>query len=526
MTGCMAAPSVQLSPEERYVQVTGLAHRRRFGQFFTPDTVAAFMAQWVCAHRPETVLDPAYGLGVFHRHVVHQSGARAPRYVAYEKDAHVLAHAATHIDANNLCLRTGDYLKSDFTPFDAVICNPPYLQFQKFPDRHDVLAALEAATGARLGGCSNMAAAFLFKALHQLAPGGRLAFLSPMEFFNTRYAQVLREKLVCDGLLKHVVIIPDASGIFPEAVTSVAVLLCCRDGVRADVTCHSVKSLRELPASGARALPASHAVPLAGLEQAQKWTPLLEGTRAQTATPAGFVPAGQYGRFLRGIATGANQFFMGSAARFEALGIPSGQLQPCVSRSSQVGGVVFTDQDHARLARAERPVWYLHVQEPLSAPLQDYLYAGEKQNFHQRFLTRNRSPWYRPECREPAPLWVGAFFRGSMKVVRNFSTARTLTCFHSFYPNPGAEEILDALYVYLLSAPGQAQMAAQGSRYAAGLQKVEPGDLNRTLCPPSELLRKLDRGVIRAVHEAASIAPEQARSVATAAIESLGSVGE
>ena len=51
--------------ESKYIDETPLNHRKDYGQFFTPTPVARLMAKWVMKGNPETILDPAFGLGVF-----------------------------------------------------------------------------------------------------------------------------------------------------------------------------------------------------------------------------------------------------------------------------------------------------------------------------------------------------------------------------------------------------------------------------------------------------------------------------
>ena len=55
-------------PEKEYSQFVSLEHRKKFAQFFTPFTIAQFMAKWITANKNlQTVLDPAFGLGIFAR---------------------------------------------------------------------------------------------------------------------------------------------------------------------------------------------------------------------------------------------------------------------------------------------------------------------------------------------------------------------------------------------------------------------------------------------------------------------------
>jgi len=66
------SPQDDLSSNELetiYIGKRDLAYRKKFGQFFTPYSIACFMSQWF-AELPISeprILDPCAGLGVFER---------------------------------------------------------------------------------------------------------------------------------------------------------------------------------------------------------------------------------------------------------------------------------------------------------------------------------------------------------------------------------------------------------------------------------------------------------------------------
>ena len=54
--------------ESIYVQNATMEHRKQYAQFFTPLAIAQLMADWLLGNdKMETVLEPAFGLGVFSR---------------------------------------------------------------------------------------------------------------------------------------------------------------------------------------------------------------------------------------------------------------------------------------------------------------------------------------------------------------------------------------------------------------------------------------------------------------------------
>ena len=52
---------------KEYSERVGIAHRKKYAQFFTPEIISDFMANWILANtfKCTRVLDPAFGLGVF-----------------------------------------------------------------------------------------------------------------------------------------------------------------------------------------------------------------------------------------------------------------------------------------------------------------------------------------------------------------------------------------------------------------------------------------------------------------------------
>ena len=218
-------------PSSRYRLNTSSQHRQTYGQFFTPPKVARLMLHWVLQRQPHQILDPAFGLGVFYRELLslelRSLVTSAYEFIAYDIDPVILSYTQDIISKNScLTLIPKDYLKADIQGVDAIICNPPYMRFQKFLNRQEVRQNLEAKLGYRLKGNSNLASIFLMKSLSELNPWGRLAFILPFECFNTRYSLPFKEQLFKEKLLKQIIVVRNEKDIFPDALTTVCVLLC------------------------------------------------------------------------------------------------------------------------------------------------------------------------------------------------------------------------------------------------------------------------------------------------------------
>ncbi len=295
--------------ESKYMLETPISYRKDYGQFFTPSSIAHLMAQWVIQDDPETVLDPAFGLGVFYDKTIKTNSSQHLQFTGYEIDENILAYLNYDENKANLTIINSDYLEADIGPFDGIICNPPYMRFQKFLKRHDVLPKLERQIGKKLVGYSNIASVFLVKALNELNVNGSLAFIMPFAFFNTGYGKGIKKSLLENHLLKQIIIFSNEKDIFPDATTTVCVLLCKKDGKEGCIKITQIKADDEINKVSNISDFYQRKINSSDLPYNKKWTPIILSIFTEQEIPDGFCKLSLYGAFTRGIATGANDFF-------------------------------------------------------------------------------------------------------------------------------------------------------------------------------------------------------------------------
>ena len=56
-----------------FIQESSLIRRKKLGQFFTPEIIAKWMAEWAIQKNTETVLDPSLGLGILAREALNKN---------------------------------------------------------------------------------------------------------------------------------------------------------------------------------------------------------------------------------------------------------------------------------------------------------------------------------------------------------------------------------------------------------------------------------------------------------------------
>jgi adenine-specific DNA-methyltransferase len=503
--------------EAQYVSATSINRRKEFGQYFTPATVARLMLRWVLKDGAEEILDPAFGLGVFYREACRV--AEIKRFIGYEIDSHILDFLPEFNLTPHLDVRNSDYLTAQTGKFDAIVCNPPYMRFQKFIQRYDVMPEYEKLIERKIAGYTNVASLFLMKALYELKRDGSLAFIMPSEFFNTGYGIEIKKRLMQDGKLKQIVLFFNEKEVFPEVTTTVAIVLCKNDGVFDDVKVsifdndNRIQDVNEFDKFYQRSVPRDR------LSPDTKWTPILLSDEQDLCKPEGMTALSYYGAFKRGIATGANEFFSMTLTQLRNIGIARRFVKPCITKSSQIRSPIFTNDQYAKLVEDDKPVFCLDVVSAEDPGVRRYIESGERKGFHRRYLTRNRVPWFRIEKREPAPILFGVFHRGGYKVIRNYTEAINLTCFHSFYPNVFGDKNLDKLFVYLISKVGSSFIKKNTRRYGDNLDKIEPNDLNSVLCPSDGHFRNIDDDEARRIVRIAQIDAQKAYVLSDNAIE-------
>lgn len=472
---------------EQYTESVGLDHRRDHGQFFTPFDVAVFMCRWVMTNGPKVVYDPSFGLGAFFKAA--QSVDSHVTFRASEIDPRILEfYSQTNTNPKTLHVTREDYLSVWNQRHEAIVCNPPYMRFQLFNNRDAVFASFVQHLDCRLSGYTNIASAFLMKSISELRPSGRLAYIMPLEFLNTGYGKAIKSRLLADGLLKVLIRINPEKDVFPDATTSVGIVLVENDGIKAPVRFYTASSVSDL-------ISLLDTAPTKEIERHElkpddKWLKHFDERHSNFHSPD-LVTIDTYGSFNRGIATGANEFFAMSNSEAQRRHLPRSAFMRCITKSAQVTKSVFTEEDLDVLDSADAPVLLLNLNGAVSGAERDYLKHGEDQGFHQRYLTKVRSPWYKLEKRTPAPLLFGVFSRERFKVIRNMSTAVNLTCYHGFYPNLFGQVILDALFLYFQSRAARRLLELNMRRYGDSLDKFEPNDLNRALAPSVDWFAKL-----------------------------------
>jgi adenine-specific DNA-methyltransferase len=466
------------SVDSEPIELTASQRRKKFGQVFTPPTLAALMADWVMKANPSTVLDPAFGQGAL-------AGAcldldRSVKFVGYEIDPIVLEGVPTQV-REAASIKLEDFLRAPVDgAFSGIIANPPYIRHRELRGHLDQRSELARISGCSIPKSANQYVDFLVKATLHLNRGGRAAFLIPAEWMSANFARGLKRYLLDGNFLHSIVTFSNCSDVFHDALTTASVVLIENTPTRVDtVTSYYLYTIEASTAPRSleqlRSMCQPKRLSAGLLRDAPKWEPILRGD--QSSLPEGWITLGEIASTMRGIATGSNEFFLISEERRVATQIDPAHVVPCVGRSNDVRGVIFAEDDFNALKAKNAKVWLLNFSPKLSATERAYVLEGEANGVHTRFLTKTRRPWFTMEQRTPAPIWAGVFGRGDLRFVYNEAQARSLTNFHCVYPRLGGPKFHRALVAVLNSTSVRNLMVSHQRSYGGGLMKFEPKDL-------------------------------------------------
>lgn len=479
-----------MNSELEYKKQISKEHRKLFGQYFTPKVAAEFMCKWAC-NGAKNVLDPAVGNSIFLSTASKLN--KECTLTGYEIDVKILEFFGNPSHAR---IFNEDYLLSGWNDkYDAIVCNPPYNRFQAVTNRKEIINNIYLNTGIKISTYTNLYVLFLVKSIYQLSDDGRLAYIIPSEFLNSKYGTIVKQILVKNRLLKAVINFENNDELFADATTTSCVLL-VDHSIKDGVLFYNLKSVSEL--EGIENIEAK-IVPYNQITPEDKWKSYIHQEEEREYT--NLVNISEYCHVARGIATGNNDFFCLSKSKIEKLKIPSEALTECVCRSRDINDLFFDRMDYEKLVSADKLSYILDIKENPDADTIKYIGQGEANGFHKRYILSKRNPWYSMEQKKPAQILVCAANRNGIKFVRNNAGVNTLTAFHSIYVHEKYTGYTDIIFCYFLTPMAQSIIMRNSKEMGKGLVKFQPGDLINAKMLDVSIIGVEDRNEIISLYE-------------------------
>jgi SAM-dependent methyltransferase len=465
--------------DDALVRARSLSERRDMGQFLTPWPIVETMVDWVRGQQPCQVVDVGSGTGRF----AIAAGRALPnaRIIAVDSDpvACLICRARVRtLGLANVEVHCADFLQ-DALPIGsgktAYLGNPPYVRHHRVSPP---LKAWAAAACRRLcipfSALAGLHLYFFLAIALRGQPGDVGCLITSAEWLDVNYGRTLRRLLLERLGVRSVCVLDDSVAAFEDAMTSAAIT-CFEIGSASPSVCFS--QVREfdraegpVSAYGAR----REALP-------ERWRLLCRD--GHQSVPCG--PIARLGDLFsvhRGIATGANRFFVMSQPEASARG-----LQRFAHPVVTAGLEVLRAQGELDLGTLDRLILIPARIEDIGPDrdreaVKRWLSEGEKAGVPSRFLCRHRSPWWWLGNAVPPPLVASYMARRPPAFALNPGGALLLNIAHGLYPRHpmtaaqlrGAVSMLnDAAHTFV----------ANGRCYQGGLVKFEPREMERLVIP-------------------------------------------
>lgn len=467
--------------------------KNRYSQFFTDPLIADFMVNEVRHEGAGTFLDPAVGRGAF-TCAAHRS--MDVSISACEIDPSMVRNfcLSNDYDADLVC---DDYLLHLYKErFDCIVCNPPYNRFQDIENRKKYRDLFKERYAVNMSGYSNLCVYFLIKSMNELSESGRCCYIIPYEFLNTGYGEVIKEYLLRSGMLEKIIKFDFRSKIFSDAITTSCILV-LENRPHDKVDLITVKDVSELKKGRFENV---RTYDYGNLKPEEKWLSYF-GENKKADGLKNIVKLSDFGKVSRGIATGANDFFLLSRSDIEERGLSREACVLCLTRSPDVKDAVVTGGTMQDLIDANKKVFVFDGTLAVNQEDLDYIEYGEKRGYNKKYLTGKRSPWYSIEHRETAPILITVFNRNEIKIIRNEAGVKNLTAFHGIYLKDKDAAFADIFFCYLITPLARELLYGSRREYGEGLYMFEPGDLTGADMLDLNLISDDDRNDILDIYD-------------------------
>lgn len=461
---------------------------REKGQFWTPNWVAEAMVAYVIEDA-ELVFDPATGRGAFFEALKNLSPKKEFTFFGTDIDANVLSDDIYNDPSCIVELR--DFIKNPpKRKFKAIVANPPYIRHHRIDEKtKQFLKHLcKEITGFVIDGRAGYHIYFLLQALSFLESNGKLAFIMPADTFEGTFAKKLWNWITENYCLECVVTFDKDATPFPNVDTNAVVFLIRKDKPKGEIFWLKVnraysKDLFVFVSSHFK----NTALEDILVSKRELKEALATGLSRPQQDHNGYkYHLSDFAVVMRGIATGANDFFFLTRKQAEELEIPSKYLRTAIGRTKDITEDMVTKEDVLKLEKYSRPTLLLSIDRPetdLPSKVRDYLKKGIKIGLPERPLIKQRKPWFRMEKRAVPELLFAYLGRKNIRFIKNSAGVLPLTGFLCVYSKNKDAEFIDTLWKVLNDPDTLKNLQLVGKSYGAGAIKVEPRSLENLPIP-------------------------------------------
>ena len=469
--------------------------RHLLGQFLTPPALAIEIAQQAYDLLPSKTCDihfgdPCIGPGTFFsalRHVLPKS-SKLKTSIGVEIDGSIASITKRLWEKCGLQVHEDDFFHMPLPPKrNLIISNPPYVrhQYMSSAQKLALMKRVSQELSLKVSGRSSLYLYFMLLCHRWMQKDAVAAWLVSSEFMAASYGNALRQYLTEKVTINRVHRF-DPNDLQFEGVLATSCVVLFRN------TSPDPNHSFRYSIGGTLSFPkAATEVSVGQLRELDRWPVALRQFKKQR-TPV--LRIGDIFKVQRGIATGANNFFILPRHEALVLGIPELCLRPILPSPKRLKVEIvegtkdgYPDiQNQLVLIDCSLPESILKKQIP---KLWDYLKTASQQGILDRYIISHRRLWYRQEVRKPPPFlctYMGRLTgkKGPFRFLWNRSLAIATNLYLFLYPIGALADAISKTpeieyYVFEALNKIKPSILCDGGRvYGRGLYKLEPKELS------------------------------------------------
>ncbi len=467
------------------------------GQFWTPDWVTMPMIEYVTKNA-ELIFDPATGTGAFLQAMLLLK--KTSKYYGTDIDDNVLKSKI--YDNTVSIVENRDFIKNPPSrKFDAIVANPPYIRHHRIDDEtKNILRQLTyKIIGSTIDGRAGYHIYFLLQALNLLNENGRLAFIMPADTCEGVFAKKLWNWITKNFFLEGVITFSEKASPFPEIDTNAMIFLIKKQKPQNKLKWIKINEENNELLQFIKSDFTNFDLPTIEIIERDLEEALQTGlSRPPHQEIISQYKLSDFATVMRGIATGATEFFFLTNRQIEELNLPKEYFRLTIGRTRDIETDILTLKEINELDKKGRPTNLLYIDKPEILPQQivEYLKEGERLELNKRALIKSRNPWYKTEKREIPEMLFAYLGRRNVRFILNEVGVLPLHTLHCIYTKSKEKQDVFNLWTVLNHPETLVNLKYVSKSYGSGALKAEPQNL-KNLPIPEKLVEKYNLKIVK-----------------------------
>ena len=473
--------------------------RNKLGQFSTSknlsDDILKFSKKILKSKKEIKFFDPAFGTGVFFSSLIRTYLLQnLKKSVGFEIDPHYGNEAKKIWEEFSIKIKVSDFFKERppkkiEEKFNLIVCNPPYIRHHHL-DKQFKLELKKKFTnkyGYDFSGLTGFYCYYLINSLDWMDDGGVGFWLIPSEFMDVNYGKSIKKFLLNDVELLGIHRFDINESKFADALVSSCIVYFRNSKKKA-------KKINLTFGNNLNKPDKKIELKYQEFDEKEKWSQyFISEIVSEDENDLGFKLNDLFS-IKRGLATGANNFFILTKEKVREKKLPQKFLKP-IFPSPRYLKLDRVDADRNGKPKYKDMLYLLSCDleekeiQKKYPKLYSYLLEGKSQGVHNNYLCKNRKRWYLQEHRKPAPFLCTYMGRKNkdnsvpFRFVLNESKAIATNSYLMLYPKEKLQEILETdksileRIWKLLNEINSSSFTKEGRTYGGGLHKIEPKEL-------------------------------------------------